>query len=103
MKFFALIMASLVLLLSFTPCMDESANSTKAKAEFSKVHDQQKDNDTDNCSPFCTCNCCAGFTFNIFPFKIEYLDFLSSLKKGVILPTKVSGIALPIWQPPQLS
>ena len=97
-------MTVMVLALSCMPCMDDAyaMNSSNAKTEFSKPGKQQEHNDTDACSPFCTCNCCTGFTFLFTPYQIDHSISLSAEKTAFHLPSKISDIALPVWQPPQL-
>ena len=104
MKFFTFIMAALVLVLSCMPCTDEAfgMNNNKATTTFSKTQNQQEDNHSDDCSPFCTCNCCAGFTIISNSYQIGYVFFPSVEKNAVHLPVSLSEISLPIWQPPQL-
>lgn len=103
MKLCAFIMASLVLWLSCVPCSEAAYTANaKAKAEISKFNNQQEHNDTDNCSPFCTCNCCFGFTLAFFSCQIENPIFPADVKTLAYLPAKISEIALPVWQPPQL-
>lgn len=105
MKFFAFIMACIVLLLSVMPCMDNGneTNANKAKAEFSKSNNKQPQHpDTDNCSPFCSCNCCAGITYFPATYQAMHLVFPSAEKATALISAKASKIALPVWQPPQL-
>ena len=105
MKIFAFILAVLVLALSCMPCTDgaNAMNNSDAKTEFSKSGKQQEHKDLDDCSPFCTCSCCTGFTFLFIPYQINYLIPQSAEKTAFLLPSKISDIALPVWQPPQLS
>lgn len=104
MKIFAFIMALMVLVLSFMPCMDDAyaMNSQNAKSLISKSGQPQEHNDTDACSPFCTCNCCTGFTVLLTPQNVNHSNTLSTEKSSFHLPSKISDIALPVWQPPQL-
>ncbi len=104
MKSFAFIMALIVLALSCMPCMDEASamSNDKAKAQISKSNSPEEHNDIDNCSPFCACNCCSGFTFVITTHQIENPILPSSEKASSFLPAEIINISLPIWQPPQL-
>jgi len=46
------------------PCIDVPQDKTIQKIEFSKQNpDNSHQNDTDHCSPFCTCQCCQSFFF----------------------------------------
>jgi hypothetical protein len=106
MKFFALIMSFLMLALPVLPCADdsESFSSDNAKTTIAKQnnHEQEQEHN-DNCSPFCHCSCCAGFSINHF----------ATGSTSVILPGSKSYIShlqgdliehsSSIWQPPQLA
>jgi len=76
--------------------------NTNARTILSKAHDQQQHDDSDACSPFCTCNCCAGFAFIVIPYQIESVVKPVVEKNAIQLPSSLSEISLPIWQPPQL-
>lgn len=107
MRFTAFILSILVLVLSCLPCADaDSMTICKADThkEIKKQSKQQEDNnDTDLCSPFCHCACCATFSVInkdvIIPQRIEipvsssFMEFLSA---------EIIEISLPVWQPPQL-
>ncbi|WP_143774322.1 DUF6660 family protein [Niastella vici] len=106
MKFFAFIMAVIVLMQSWMPCADDAAVSTGAKANtiISKSPAQQKDkNHNDNCSPFCQCACCAGFSINHSFASVSALEVICSQHFTSYLPINIIEIALPVWQPPQLA
>lgn len=104
MKIFAFIMAVLVLVLSCMPCTDGAygLNDPKANSAFSTSQNQQEESHPDDCSPFCTCNCCASFAIISYYYQIGSLHITSVEKKAVHLPVSLSEISLPIWQPPQL-
>ncbi|WP_460556884.1 DUF6660 family protein [Ferruginibacter profundus] len=105
MKILAFIMALMVLVLSCVPCMDGAfaMKNGNIKAEISKsTGNHNEHNDSDNCSPFCTCNCCTGFTFSINTFQAGTTVFYAAKTIAFHLPSEISNIALPIWQPPQL-
>ena len=104
MKFFAFIMALLVLALSIWPCADDGSvlEEAKAKTEISKQHsgpEHQEHNDV--CSPFCHCTCCPGFSINHFFPVISSL--LGNDRKFYIpyLPGDPIQYSPPVWQPPK--
>ena len=103
MKLFAFAMALLVLTLSCMPCADGvcAADNGKAKTLLSKTPGNSDDH-TDDCSPFCTCNCCAGFTVNLMSFQIAVNVSPLLSKDTKHLPQTICNISLPVWQPPQL-
>ncbi len=104
MKIFAFIMAVLLLVLSCVPCADGAygINDHKANTTLSQSQNQQEDSHTDDCSPFCACNCCAGFAIISYASQVVTLHFSAIEKNPVHLPVCISEISLPIWQPPQL-
>ena len=104
MKFFAFIMAVLVMALSVMPCADGTVamNKSEIKTEISKaVHSHDVPNH-DICSPFCHCACCAAVTVIPFISIINIQPAISSRTKTAFLPSEVIDITLPVWQPPQL-
>lgn len=104
MKFFAVIMAFLVLTLSCLPCADDAfAVNTKANMEAIQQHNQQDNPDhNDACSPFCHCTCCAGFSLNHNSAAVSDLVIFCNKSFASYLPDNIIEVSLPIWQPPQL-
>ena len=107
MKIFALIMAVIVLALSCIPCMDDAyamnTNSITIETLTSNKNQQeQQHNGNDFCSPFCTCNCCAGFAFSSSSIKVQPIIHVTAKKYSSYLSSSAIAISLPIWQPPQL-
>lgn len=105
MKIFALIMAIVVFVLSCMPCMDRESivHDGQAKAQISKVRSHSALSDADDCSPFCMCNCCAGFTIMCSSIKITPIINVVSQAYLSYLPVPIFKISLPVWQPPQLA
>ena len=64
MKFLAFIISIFILALSIVPCADVDASSLKEKfkIETPASDTTQPNNMSDACGPFCSCNCCVGFT-----------------------------------------
>ncbi|MEP7197183.1 MAG: DUF6660 family protein [Saprospiraceae bacterium] len=96
-----------LLALGVIPCSDKDDckyQSTELIMSNSTDHSDH-DSDTENCSPFCMCDCC-GQTFSCNPF-FNYSLSLSvpiSLEKFPIYKTSfVSEVYLSIWQPPKIS
>jgi hypothetical protein len=59
MKIFAYILSIVVLVLSVNPCIDKPMDNTLQKNELTQsTNNNNHQNDTDHCSPFCTCQCC---------------------------------------------
>ena len=104
MKIFAAIMALIVLALSVMPCGDKASAFNHGKIKLELTASSHHNNpQTDNCSPFCQCNCCAGFSIkHSFPSITNISHSYSSKPKATYLLSPASEVALPIWQPPQL-
>lgn len=61
MKLFTCLMSLYILLLSCMPCNDSSDCSSEESVSVavSGTHDDH-DDDTEHCTPFCVCACCAA-------------------------------------------
>lgn len=59
MKFLAFILSIYIFTLNFAPCVDNCAPDNEIKTEISQaIDDDHQHQETDLCSPFCTCQCC---------------------------------------------
>ncbi|WP_394333525.1 DUF6660 family protein [Cnuella takakiae] len=98
-------MAFIILGLGCLSCSD-GAYAMKAgenKTVLAKTTENHNDSQGDNCPPFCQCTCCcAGYSINhpiaFTNLIITYATTSFSSLSSCIPP----GIALSIWQPPQL-
>ena len=105
MKLSAFILSILVLVLSFIPCADDANAGKNLKVEQQNVKhtEQQNHNENaDDCSPFCHCACCAGFSINHFVAAVTHTPKYECDPTSSFLSSVAIGIASPIWQPPQL-
>lgn len=103
MKFFAFIMAFIVLAISAMPCADGVIAMSKAKTEIQKTNHQQNDHPTKDCSPFCSCSCCTGSPIPQHLSELIFIkpEFIRSYNSFYSSPIK--EISLSIWQPPQMA
>lgn len=104
MRFFGIILAFWLLLLSCFPCSDRQQEyAHDDTAVVSNSTDQQQHEDgIEHCTPFCVCACCAVSTVSQEPVyysfqrplfgKATYTDYETPL---------FSNIAVSIWQPPR--
>lgn len=86
-------------------CADAAIDNKETGAKYETVkHTEQQshDNKEDDCSPFCHCTCCAGFSVNHPIAWITAISSLAEIPKTAFLSSKVIEIALPVWQPPQI-
>ena len=84
--------------------MDSAYAMTNGKAVIEKSStSNQQHKETDPCSPFCTCNCCAGFTFLFTSLKLQPVIHVIKKQYCFYLSYPATEISLPVWQPPQIS
>ena len=97
-------MAFLVLTLSLVPCADKGMTKYegKVKTEITKSTQQKGDPKQDDCSPFCHCTCCAGFSNSHLIANYTSLSLISPRVFSSYLPDNLIEISLPIWQPPKI-
>ena len=107
MRFFAFMLSIVVLVLSCMPCADAVGGCIGSHQTItaSQAHNQANGFDpcNDNCSPFCSCSCCSGFTITnyvvlapgqfVATFKPDYNKYLFA---------EIPDISFPVWQPPQI-
>jgi len=60
MKFFACILSVYILFLSAIPCVDRPEDHSLQRIEVTQNHPESHQHNTDQCSPFCTCECCVS-------------------------------------------
>ena len=84
MKFIAYILTIVVIALTVYPCIDEPAGNIFQKNELTQSSNSTNhQNESDHCSPFCTCQCCQTnfYISNIISldsstgFEISYTKF----------------------------
>ncbi|MCY7291285.1 MAG: hypothetical protein LH615_03800 [Ferruginibacter sp.] len=59
MKFFTLLFKIYLLALSFFPCADVDSCIETNSPYISSINNKEDHNETENCTPFCICSCCA--------------------------------------------
>ena len=103
MRSFAFIMAFLVLALSIVPCADRGASANdNIRSELVKSAEQKGDPQKDDCSPFCHCTCCAGFSFNNNIATISSPAITTLTGFSSFLSANLIERSLPVWQPPKI-
>jgi len=84
------------------PCIDIHEDTISQKVELSTNSTDTHQTNSDHCSPFCTCTCCAtsvafidyAIQFNYFPIEREHLfEYNFSYN---------SSEHYSIWQPPKI-
>lgn len=109
MKFLSFLIAILVLTLNGMPCSDagmpEHGNNgtTNARSSAAAQHSSDEEHE-DLCSPFCQCACCSlayALPLTLPPGTILKTDW-NEQQFASFQQHCPAGIALPVWQPPQL-
>ncbi len=104
MKVLAVILSFYLLILTAIPCIDSYYDAnTSCKTELTQQNpDNHHHSDSDNCSPFCTCNCCA--TSVVFQSQMAQLTCFPFTAKQYFSGTSVfiSDPLATIWQPPKI-
>jgi hypothetical protein len=115
MKYSAIILSAIIVLLSWLP-NSELIHAVKYTVVYGispaenpgqpikpriRPHDHTGDNDDHQCSPFCPCDCCGSvFTWGVTPQLLQVPHFLSPR----IAPFQnrfTSDYLDEIWQPPR--
>jgi hypothetical protein len=105
MKIFTFIMSFWLLYLSCLPCGNRVgyAGNSQGATLITADHQQHK-NETEHCTPFCTCSCCATPVFTqLAPYSTLHKQvFIKKSYPGYTTPF-YGDISFAIWQPPKLS
>lgn len=103
MKLFACILSIYIVVLTAIPCIDRPEDSHLQKSEIEgNTANSHQHTEGDQCSPFCTCNCCGTPVIQQY-FFVHFDNF--TLLQIYNLPEYVSAVTSDylksIWQPPQ--
>jgi len=102
MKHFYFLLAVYFFVLSIAPCHDLPRGGAFNTTEIAHQSTDNQHDDTDHCSPFCTCNCCASPVIQ----SSEVIDFTcftySDTYYNLGIPAFISSIYLSFWQPPKI-
>lgn len=106
MKLFAFIISFYMLGLSCLPCGDRSECNMQAPTTVissTTDHESHKHN-TEHCTPFCTCSCCAS---SVSSHPVAEIQVAYSIPVSNNYPLQRSSyypeMAYAIWQPPKIS
>jgi hypothetical protein len=102
MRFFAFIFSVYIFGLTLVPCVDRPDPDAGCKVVLTQTGNDQHANDIDQCSPFCSCECCVTLViqqdssvhFDTFFMPQEYhsTEYVSAFPSDYLNA---------IWQPPQ--
>jgi hypothetical protein len=106
MKIIHCLFAIYLIVLSCLPCADlEVSSALHSSQEISTTTDKHSHDTTDNCSPFCVCNCCSSPVFvfvtqySFSSINISFIDVKIPEYQSVIASSYFGSI----WQPPQIN
>ncbi|WP_394351247.1 DUF6660 family protein [Sediminibacterium roseum] len=105
MRITVFILTFIVLGLSLLPCADRgnAMKAGKANTEITaQTNHEENQGNNDLCPPFCHCGCCANVFIKTSFLSLEMPPQIYINKIPSYLPGDITGISLPIWQPPQL-
>ena len=104
MRFIAVFLSLYIVFLSCMPCgdMKDCKELNGDKIEFSTSNHSDHHNDTETCSPFCSCVCC-GQTVSVGICKTEIKCTVYSTTPKFFFPSSSfsSEFHSSIWQPPK--
>jgi hypothetical protein len=104
MKFFATILSVYILFLVAIPCVDQPEDHTVQKMQNTQSPADNHQHDGDQCSPFCTCDCCVSpILRQNFIVSLDSFSILLGCFSPEYSSAFVSCYTGSIWQPPQLS
>jgi hypothetical protein len=103
MKIFACILSLYILALTAIPCVDHPEDHTLQKIEITQSATGNHQHEGDQCSPFCTCDCCVSpIIHQDFIVRLDSFSFLLGCFTPEYASAFVSCYSGFIWQPPQL-
>jgi len=104
MKLFACILSIYIVVLTAIPCIDQPDDVHIRTTEIGGHASTNHQHDGDQCSPFCSCNCCATPVIYQF-FSVQFDGFLFFEKSTATEYTSAVFFCYlsSIWQPPQIA
>ena len=90
------------MVLTALPCIDTPPDNVVNQTEQSQDSTDSHQNEKDNCSPFCACQCCAvpAIFTNV---EVQFTRYAYPQKYFLEFSKETSSANTPIWQPPKLS
>lgn len=85
------------------PCADEVQSSVENGVEQFQVIDHPEptpEDHEDDCSPFCSCNCCQTQIAKASGLLFEHQPFIEG-ENADKQPSMLSQVSFVIWEPPQ--
>jgi len=94
-----------LLFLSCVPCSDtEECNVQQPESISTAAGHEQHSHDSESCTPFCTCSCCAASVYSAPFYKLQANAVSPFSQKHLLLNVDFDAEAhYSIWEPPQLA
>lgn len=93
--------------LAIMPCGDFSEGVFFSSTEVgitTSINHQDHEEESDHCSPLCTCACCGLILNSTFiSYQISNLKFFNSIIYANYTSPSISEVCFSIWQPPKIS
>lgn len=103
MRLLACILSIYIVALTAIPCIDRPEDNRFQKTEMEANADSNRQHDCDQCSPFCTCNCCATpVIYQDFSIGFDGISFIEKGNSAEYTSAIFSCHLSSIWQPPQI-
>jgi len=105
MRLIACILSFYIVVLTAIPCIDRPEDNHLQKTEIGgNANTGHQHNDGDQCSPFCTCSCCATpVIYQDFGVQFDGLSFIGKNIFTGYISVFFSSYLSSIWQPPQIA
>ena len=105
MRFICYILSIYFITLISVPCVDSLNGDHSTKTEMGcNTNGNHQHNNGDQCSPFCTCNCCATpVIYQDFDVQFHSLTFIEKSISTEYTSAIFSCHLSSIWQPPQMA
>jgi hypothetical protein len=102
-NYIATLLAACIIIFVFLPCSDVCGSHKHIASNNLEVTHGHHQDASDDCSPFCSCSCCATtMTTNYFP-SFQFVPHLSFQKFFILDLVFRSKNVSNIWQPPKFN
>jgi hypothetical protein len=101
MRYLALLLSVYILALTAIPCVD-LMHPNQAMSQLTVEHNTQQHRDCDECSPFCSCNCCASAMVCSLPPLLTQVVVRTVPVQTQYRAPMAPNPYVPIWEPPCL-
>jgi len=101
-KIFCFLFALYISALSVNPCYEDDCID-EVNIESNADHEEQEQEESDLCTPFCVSACCPIHVFCTSPFHTITGSQNSMILKSSYSLVFIAPVVVPIWQPPKVA